>query len=226
MGLPVQDNILSVSPFSDDEESSQALVKSNHGRPLKFSVKGLTEKMTDYVKEQGKKALKSSSSSKKNSKKKNYQLKFVHKPEEKHQDVEKQKEVKSADDNRANEKTIDSKSIGVKGQENHPLHLTISLGRKREKSSADEEERESQRTKKDSLANNTPDKVPKIKSHPTGERPAKVESKSEPVKGPKLVIHFGSKSKNVTSSPTSEVSSYPRQHDLSASNGIYIFFLR
>ncbi|XP_078430011.1 uncharacterized protein LOC144702023 isoform X2 [Wolffia australiana] len=198
-GLPYQEDIFSISPFSDDEESGQVAMKSNLGRSLKFSVKGLTEKLTDNVKEQSKKTAKISSSSKKNSKKKTYQLKIVHKSEDSN-------EVKPVEDVQERKKD----------QEKHPLHLTISLGRAKEKSPAEEQGKENQRIKQDSVTNSNHDNS---KSQPTTERSVKVEPKSEPVKGPKLVIHFGSRSKNLTNSPISEASSCPRPNDPSATNG-------
>lgn len=222
-GLPYQEDIFSISPFSDDEENGQTVMKSNHGRSLKFSVKGLSEKAIDSAKEYGKKTPKSSSSSKKHGKKKGSQVKIVNKSEEKYQDFENQNEVRSVEGSTVDEKNGDTKPFGIRGQENLPLHLTISLGHKREKTPVDEHEKESHRIGKDSVANSI-DKVPKVeiktsKSHGTTERSGKVENKSEPVKGPKLVIHFGSRSKNISSSPTSEASSCHRQHDLAASNG-------
>ncbi|CAA7395447.1 unnamed protein product [Spirodela intermedia] len=222
-GLPYQEDIFSISPFSDDEESSQMVMKSNNGRSLKFSVKGLSEKAVDTAKEYGKKTPRSSSSSKKHAKKKGSQVKIVNKSEEKYQDFERQDEVRSVEGSSVDEKNGDTKPFGIRGQENLPLHLTISLGHKKEKSPVNEHEKESHRIRKDSVASSL-DKVPKVeiktsKSHGTTERSGKLENKSEPVKGPKLVIHFGSRSKNISSSPTSEASSCHRQHDLVASNG-------
>ncbi|KAI3818479.1 hypothetical protein L1987_12287 [Smallanthus sonchifolius] len=42
-GLPTQEEIFSIQPYSDDEDN-KPLVKSEHGRSLKFSLKGVVEK--------------------------------------------------------------------------------------------------------------------------------------------------------------------------------------
>lgn len=42
-GLPTQEEIFSIQPYSDDEDN-KPLVKNEHGRSLKFSLKGVVEK--------------------------------------------------------------------------------------------------------------------------------------------------------------------------------------
>ncbi|KAL8542260.1 hypothetical protein ACS0TY_003213 [Phlomoides rotata] len=64
-GLPTQEEIFDISPFSDDEDSGPPLVKNEHARSLKFSLKGLDDKSSRKSKEKGKK-----SSNKKSGKKK------------------------------------------------------------------------------------------------------------------------------------------------------------
>ena len=43
-GLPTQEEIFSISPFSDDEDSSPIAPKSEYGRSVKFSLKRLVDK--------------------------------------------------------------------------------------------------------------------------------------------------------------------------------------
>ncbi|KAL7126133.1 hypothetical protein ABFS83_14G165300 [Erythranthe nasuta] len=63
-GLPTQEEIFDISPFSDDEESVP-VPKNEYGRSLKFSLKGFGDKSPKKSKEHGKK-----SSKKKHNKKK------------------------------------------------------------------------------------------------------------------------------------------------------------
>lgn len=55
-GLPTQEEIFDISPFSDDEESGPVSVKNEYGRSLKFSLKGLGNKSPRKSKEYGKKS--------------------------------------------------------------------------------------------------------------------------------------------------------------------------
>ncbi|GFY90474.1 PHD finger family protein [Actinidia rufa] len=71
-GLPTQEEIFSISPYSDDEESGPAILKNEYGRSLKFSLKGLVDKSPKKTKEYGKK------SSNKKSVKKVYHPSFGH----------------------------------------------------------------------------------------------------------------------------------------------------
>lgn len=64
-GLPTQEEIFDISPFSDDEDSGPPPIKNEHARSLKFSLKGLDDKSSKKSKEKGKK-----SSNKKSGKKK------------------------------------------------------------------------------------------------------------------------------------------------------------
>ncbi|WMV10814.1 hypothetical protein MTR67_004199 [Solanum verrucosum] len=53
-GLPVEDEMFSISPFSDDEDTAP-VVKNEHKKSLKFSRKGLVDKSPQKSKEYGKK---------------------------------------------------------------------------------------------------------------------------------------------------------------------------
>ncbi|KAH6824535.1 hypothetical protein C2S53_010349 [Perilla frutescens var. hirtella] len=57
-GLPTQEEIFDISPFSDDEDSDSALPKNDYGRSLKFSLKGWDDKSPGKTKEYGKKSSK------------------------------------------------------------------------------------------------------------------------------------------------------------------------
>ncbi|KAK4738231.1 hypothetical protein R3W88_001928 [Solanum pinnatisectum] len=52
-GLPVEDEMFSISPFSDDEDTPP-VVKNEHKKSLKFSCKGLVDKSPQKSKEYGK----------------------------------------------------------------------------------------------------------------------------------------------------------------------------
>ncbi|KAG5627486.1 hypothetical protein H5410_012704 [Solanum commersonii] len=56
-GLPVEDEMFSISPFSDDEDTA-LVVKNEHKKSLKFSRKGLVDKSPQKSKEYGKKSRK------------------------------------------------------------------------------------------------------------------------------------------------------------------------
>ncbi|KAL3643515.1 hypothetical protein CASFOL_014330 [Castilleja foliolosa] len=63
-GLPTQDEIFDISPFSDDEESGPVL-KNEFSRSLKFSLKALGDKSPKKNKDSGKKSSKKKSGKKK-----------------------------------------------------------------------------------------------------------------------------------------------------------------
>lgn len=71
-GLPTQEEIFDISPFSDDEDSEPVLLKNENSRSLKFSLKGMGDKSLRKTKESGKK-----SSKKKYDKKKGNETSFT-----------------------------------------------------------------------------------------------------------------------------------------------------
>ncbi|XVE74214.1 hypothetical protein DITRI_Ditri11bG0180900 [Diplodiscus trichospermus] len=75
-GLPTQEEIFSLSPYSDDDEAGFVMLKNELGRSLKFSLKGIADKSPKKNKEYIKK-----SSSKKNTEKKEYQASLISKGE-------------------------------------------------------------------------------------------------------------------------------------------------
>ncbi|KAL2478485.1 PHD finger family protein [Forsythia ovata] len=57
VGLPTQEEIFDISPFSDDEEENEpGISKNEYGRTLKFSLKGLGDKSPKMSKEHGKRS--------------------------------------------------------------------------------------------------------------------------------------------------------------------------
>ncbi|CAB4268126.1 unnamed protein product [Prunus armeniaca] len=64
-GLPTQEEIFSISPFSEDEENGPQILKNELGRQLKLSVKGLVDKSPKKTKDSGKKSLNKVSAKKK-----------------------------------------------------------------------------------------------------------------------------------------------------------------
>ncbi|KAL3832954.1 hypothetical protein ACJIZ3_007690 [Penstemon smallii] len=71
-GLPTQDEIFDIPPFSDDEEGGPLSVKNEYGRSLKFSLKGAGDKSPKKSKEYGKK-----SSNRKHGKKKGNEASLI-----------------------------------------------------------------------------------------------------------------------------------------------------
>jgi hypothetical protein len=43
-GLPAQEDIFSITPYSDDDENGPAAPRNDFGRSIKLSLKGLVEK--------------------------------------------------------------------------------------------------------------------------------------------------------------------------------------
>ncbi|KAJ6299407.1 hypothetical protein OIU76_020384 [Salix suchowensis] len=56
-GLPAQEDIFSISPYSDDDENGPAAPRNDFGRSIKLSLKGLVEKSPKKSKDHGKKHL-------------------------------------------------------------------------------------------------------------------------------------------------------------------------
>ncbi|XP_077210118.1 PHD finger family protein isoform X2 [Tasmannia lanceolata] len=218
-GLPSQEELFSISPYSDDEENCPVLLKNDYGKPLKFSVKGLVEKGTKNTKEYGKKSLKSLLSNKKSKKKKGYEVQLIAKTEESHQSFERLNEARLSG-------TDDVRSYRTEVPEMVSPPITRSPGNNKEKSLLNQLGITNHRVIEEVVANNKTrtSKVLQIKSSKTlgvdvGEGIGKHASKTETVKGTKLVIHMGARNRNVTNSPRSEASSCQRDQDLATSNG-------
>lgn len=223
--LPSQEEISSLSPYSDDEQAGPIIQKDDSGRTLKFSVKGISDKPLKNFKEHGKSISRNSALNKKYVKKKGYQLNLVGKPEETYQNIERQHEARSFDSTFRDQKIDDMNSARTNG----PEIISSSVS----KSTADDGMKSCDNqmcTHNNSFANEvavhdadiaTEVKVKddKLQSLHFKECGIKNVSKNESVRGTRLVIHIGSRNRNVSGSPRSETSSCHRDQDLAASNG-------
>ncbi|CAL0334293.1 unnamed protein product [Lupinus luteus] len=204
-GLPTQDEIFSISPFSDDEDIRKPLkLKSDSGRSLNFSLKNLsnhTPKKKDY----GKK-----SSSKKIAKKKDSQSFVSGKIDTRHS-FEGHSDTRSLH-------SLDDDDIQSLRNDGHGVYSSPAPANQPGISKhkfvddlmvSDEERRPS---------------VVRIKSNKAHimngeEENEKHDDKTQNVKGKKLVINLGARKINVASSPRSDTSSYQKDQDLVNVNG-------
>ncbi|XVF22939.1 hypothetical protein REPUB_Repub12eG0214100 [Reevesia pubescens] len=212
-GLPTQEEIFSISPYSDDEENGPVMSKNEFGRSLKFSLKGIADKSPKKSKEYGKK-----SSSKKYPKKKVYQTSLISKGEsqvsfEGNQDIQSQGYTLGEDNiNEVASQIIEGQDISspVAGicSTNQPGVLKHKLV---DEVMVSDEDRTS--------------RVLKIKSNKphdldSGDDNGKHGSKSKTVKAKKLVINLGARKINVTNSPMSDASIFQREQDVISYNGV------
>ncbi|OIT40568.1 PREDICTED: uncharacterized protein LOC109236613 [Nicotiana attenuata] len=197
-GLPVEEEIFSISPFSDDEDSGP-VVKNEHSRSLKFSLKGLVDKSPKKSKEYGKK-----SSCKKSGKKKGQQLSLTGQNETHHDGAGyvKNEELQAYGELDRFSSPVGSLTEGICSinQAGVIKHKFI-----------------------DEVTGNKGKRTVQIK----GSKPQRLDgddigiqtSMPKTSKGPKLVIHLGSRNKNVAGSPKSDASSCQKDQDLTTSNG-------
>ncbi|URD79702.1 PHD [Musa troglodytarum] len=85
-GLPSHEVAYSISPYSGDEQSGPIILKHDNNKPLKFSLKGISDKSSEYG---------NTTSNKKQVKKKGYRIKLVGKREEAYPELGKQDEARS-----------------------------------------------------------------------------------------------------------------------------------
>ncbi|MCD7454968.1 hypothetical protein HAX54_026662 [Datura stramonium] len=199
-GLPVEDEIFSISPFSDDEDSAP-VVKNENSRSLKFSLKGLVDKSPKKTKEYGKK-----SSYKKSGKKKG-----LAGQNEGHTDAPsggysagdvKNEELQAYGELDSFSSPVGSLTEGICSinQAGVIKHKFI-----------------------DEVTGYTGKRTVQMK----GSKPQCLDgddvgiqtSMPKTSKGPKLVIHLGSRNKNIAGSPKSDASSCQKEQDLTNSNG-------
>ncbi|XP_022960261.1 uncharacterized protein LOC111461058 [Cucurbita moschata] len=214
-GLPIQEEIFSISPYSDDEENGPSVIKNEFGRSIKLSLKGLGDnKVPKKSKDYGKK-----SSNKKYSKEKVTQIPVADQSElEGHNDVQQYGSGEGNDKNgglqpQNNKGTYSSPVAGSLGH--HEGMCSINQPGVLKHKFVDEvmvsdEERTSKVVQ--IKANKTP-------GSETGEDAGKHASKSKTTKGKKLVINLGARKINVANSPKSDASSCQREQDLVTSNG-------
>ncbi|KAA3471507.1 Histone-lysine N-methyltransferase MLL [Gossypium australe] len=210
-GLPTQEEIFSISPYSDDEENGPVMFKKEFVRSPKFSLKGIADKPLKKNKEYGKE-----SSSKKYLKKKTCQASLISKGESKlgfegNQDI--QSQGYSVSEYRIDEVAIqrdEGQNISSPGTEtcstNQPGILKNKLV---DEVMVSDEDRKS--------------RVLKIKSskpHDLDSGDDKQDSKSNTLKAKKLVINLGSRKINVTNSPKPDASNCQRERDVISYNGV------
>eukprot|EP00268_Persea_americana_P048871 TRINITY_DN5198_c0_g2_i5.p1 TRINITY_DN5198_c0_g2~~TRINITY_DN5198_c0_g2_i5.p1 ORF type:complete len:839 (-),score=164.74 TRINITY_DN5198_c0_g2_i5:613-3129(-) len=216
-GLPSEEEIFSISPYSDDDENDLVMVKSDYGRPFRFCVKGLVEKATKNNKENDKK---SGKTAKKQIKKKGYQVPFIGKTEAPQQNSEGLNEAQLLENGLEDKGTNNMKSYGTKGSEILSPHIT--------RSSVNYNDNSLEQTvlMDHSFIEDKDSKVGIVsssKSHglELEERNGKRISKTETVKGRKLVIHLAARNRHTSNSPWSETSTCPKDRDfVAASNGV------
>ncbi|KAL3537447.1 hypothetical protein ACH5RR_000813 [Cinchona calisaya] len=216
-GLPTQEEIFSISPFSDDEENAPVVVKSEFGRSLKLSLKGVVDKSPKKNKEYGKKP-----SNKKYEKKKGHLMSLDSGVEE-HQNLERQGDASSFGYNR-NQEMYPSRSgepdgyfSPVAGSLNEGMCSVNQAGVLKHKFIDEVTASHTSRAPKTV-------KIKNNKLHGgglnSGDDTGNETSMSRSSRGPKLVIHLGARNRNLTSSPRSDGSSYhQKDQDMTTSNG-------
>lgn len=221
-GLPTQEEIFSISPYSDDEENGPAVIKNEFGRSLKLSLKGLVDKVPKKSKDYAKK-----SSNKKYAKEKASQTPLVNQSEL-DQSSEGRNDLQQHEFGEGNEKNgglqhqnnnegADTYSSPVAGSLGHNEGMcSINQPGVLKHKFVDEvmvsdEERSSKVVQI---------KASKAQGLDTGEDTGKYASKSKTAKGKKLVINLGARKINVANSPKSDASSCQREQDMITSNGI------
>ncbi|XP_043692026.1 uncharacterized protein LOC122642576 [Telopea speciosissima] len=215
-GLPSQEEIFSISLYSDDEENGPI------GRSLKFSVKGLADKTPKNTKEYGKKSL-----NRKYVKKKGFRASLIGKTEA-HQSFERQQDTQSIECDLDDEKTDQMASQRSGGPDvsasplarapfNSKRRLSINQPGIMRPNLTEEVVNNEERAPSSRVIQI---KSGKSRGSDVMEGSVKQVSKTENVKGTKLVIHLGSRNRNVSNSPRSEASSCHKEQELTtASNG-------
>lgn len=201
-GLPTEEEILSIFPFSDEEENGPV-----SGRSLKLSIKGLVEKSPKKSKEYGKNSL-----SKKHATKKGHHTKFESQQEsEVHQNIifERRRPSGARIDNvgfQINEQSDVHSSVAGICSTHEPK--IVKHKRVDDVMVTDEEK---------------PSRIVRIKCskpHDSDSEDTQRNAREEKsVKAKKLVINLGARKINVSGSSTSNVV-LPRDKDQSSLNGM------
>ncbi|KAK6928753.1 hypothetical protein RJ641_004958 [Dillenia turbinata] len=218
-GLPTDEEIFSISPYSDDEEAGPIKLKNEYGRSLKFSLKGTVEKSSKKTKEYGKK-----SSNKKTVKKKVFQTSLINKTET--QNFEGHHDAQSFGPDLGDEKINEMESLKSERLEVSASTFPGSVNCDEGVCSINQPGLVKHKFIDEvSLSNeNKGSRIVKIKSSKPhamdiGEDAEKHASKSKSMKGTKLVIHLGARNRNITSSPMSDASSCQKEQEVTTSNG-------
>ncbi|KAJ7949187.1 Histone-lysine N-methyltransferase [Quillaja saponaria] len=206
-GLPTQEEIFSISPYSDDDDNGPVMSKNEFGRSVKFSLKGFVDKSPKKTKDFGKK-----NSNKKYSKKKEYQAvppsiegnsdtkSLYSMGNDNIDDMESQKNEGSDMCSLAvggiMSKTEGVFSINQPGSLKHKFVDEVMVS---------DEDRNPRVVRVKSKKVHGLDSEEEIGEH---------GNKSKTGKGRKLVINFGPRKINVTNSPRSDSSSCQREQDV------------
>ncbi|KAI3448879.1 hypothetical protein Pfo_005544 [Paulownia fortunei] len=209
-GLPTQEEIFDISPFSDDEDSGPML-KNEFGRSLKFSLKGLGDKSPRKSKEYGKK-----SSNKKYGKKKGNETSLM-------SGTDAYQSFGGHTDGPIEHNTGDTKNEEMQFS-GEPATFSPLAGSLTEGVSAVNEAAVSKHKYVDEVSatnvtrTSRTIKIKSNKSHGLTNREETGINSVVPktAQGPKLVIHLGGRSRNTTSPPRSEASSFKRGQDLTS----------
>ena len=202
-GLPTQEEIFSISPFSDDEDDVPSAIKSEHGRG-KFSLKNLADFSPKKTKESTKK-----SSNKKHVKKKGFQSALGIKMEANVEDSH----------------NMPSEGLHQSGHDSFSSPITGSLSPTAKICSTNEQGVLKDQFMDDVTYNKEDRKKPvmqfktKTNDNAGSEDVGKVASKPKTMKGTKLVIHLGGRNKTMTNSPKSDSSSYQREQEVLTLSG-------
>ncbi|XP_047157204.1 uncharacterized protein LOC124828041 [Vigna umbellata] len=212
-GLPTQDEIFSISPFSDDEDSGPLKLKSEYTRSFKFSLKNLSNDSP-----------KKKSSSKKTAKRKDSESFMTNKIDthnsfEGHSDI---KSLHSLDD----DKNDDVQSQRNDGPDVYSSPATGSLSQTEASFPISQPGVLKHKFVDEVMVSDEERKprVVRIKSNKPNvldseEESGKQSVKTQNVKGKKLVINLGARKINVASSPRSDTSSCQKDQDLVTVNG-------
>ncbi|CAN4080557.1 unnamed protein product [Withania somnifera] len=198
-GLPVEDEIFSISPSSDDEDNAP-IVKNEHGRSLKFSLKGLVDKSPKKTKEYGKKSYKKSGK-KKGLTGQNEGNPYAPSGGYGAGDV-KNEELQAYGELDSFSSPVGSLTEGICSinQAGVVKHKFI-----------------------DEVTGNAGKRTVQMKGskpqHLDGDDVGIKTNMPKTSKAPKLVIHLGSRNKNIAGSPKSDASSCQKEQDLTTSNG-------
>ncbi|KAI9116674.1 hypothetical protein K1719_012332 [Acacia pycnantha] len=207
-GLPTQEEIFSISPYSDDEDSEPVKAKSESVRSFKFSLKNFSDHSPKKTKDYAKKC-----SSKKSAKKKDYQTGKTDPSLEGHSDA---KSVHSLDDDiqshRHEVPDVYSSPAGgslsqTEGNASQPGIL---------KQKFVDEVMISDEERKPRVVRIKSSKAQTLDSE---EEAGKSGDRNQNVRGKKLVINFGARKINMTNSPRSDTSSCQKDQDLVSTNG-------
>ncbi|XP_039034202.1 uncharacterized protein LOC120170310 isoform X1 [Hibiscus syriacus] len=200
-GLPTQEEIFSISPFSDDEENGPVMLKNEFGRSLKVSLKGIAEKSPKKNKEYGKR-----SSSKKYLKKKTNETSLISQGESQ-LSFERNQDIPEAVIQKDEGQDISSPVAGICSTSQQGI-LKYKVA---------DEVMVSDEDRKSCVL-----KIKSSKPHDLdrGGDDGKHDNKSNTVKAKKLVINLGAGKINVTNSPISDASSSQKKQDVVLHNGV------